>query len=672
MDTFATARIRNVALLGHSGSGKTTLVESMLFAAKAINRQGRVEDGNTVSDFEPEEHRRGTSLQLSVVPCVWEGTKLNLLDTPGFADFVGEQVSALRAVDAAVLVVSAPAGVEVGTELAWQRLREAGIPTMVFVNKMDRDGADFDAALAQIHSALGRGCVPINLPLGAADAFSGVASVLKSGASDEAQAALADAKEQLTEAVAETNDDLTERYLEEGSLPLDDIEQGLREGVLRGQLAPVLAGSATGGAGIVDLIEAIIGYLPSPDQAGARAASAGGQEVSLPADPNGPLAAFIFKTAADPFVGKASYFRVMSGAMRPNQEVFNSTRNESERVGQVFVPVGKAQESVPHLDAGDIGVVTKLAHAVTGDTLTTRADALQASGLDFPEAVYSVGVHPKSQADLDKMSSALNRLAEEDPSLVMRRNGETGELVVLGMGDTHVDVMAERAKRKFGVELDMRVPQVPYRETISKTANTEYKHKKQTGGHGQYGHVLIRLEPRERGAGFEFGAEVVGGNVPKEYIPAVEKGVVKAMQEGADGFPMVDMRVVLYDGSSHSVDSSGASFEIAGSMALKQGVRTAAPVLLEPIMRVSLTVPESAAGAVVGDLNGRRARINGMTPQGGVAVIEAEAPQAEVQQWATSLRALTQGRGEMRIEFDHFGEVPSHLTQKIMEAAGAK
>ncbi len=672
MERFTTGRIRNVALLGHSGSGKTTLVESMLFAAKAINRQGRVEDGNTVSDFEPEEHRRGTSLQLSVVPCVWEGTKINLVDTPGYADFVGEQASALRAVDAAVLVVSAPAGVEVGTELAWQRLREAGTPTMVFVNKMDRDGADFDAALTQARSVLGRGCVPINFPIGAAAAFSGIASVLKGDAPGDMAAALSEAKEQLTEAVAETEDKLTERYLEEGDLPLEDIERGLRQGILGEQVAPVLAGSALTGAGVADLIAAIIDYLPSPDHAGARAASVGGKEVSLPADPDGPLAAFIFKTAADPFVGKASYFRVLSGTMRPNQEVFNSTRNESERVGQILVPVGKVQESVPDLVAGDIGVVTKLAHAVTGDTLTTRADGVQAPRLEFPRAVYNVGVHPKSQADLDKMSSALSRLGEEDPSLVMRRNGETGELVVLGMGDTHVDVMAERAKRKFGVELDMRVPQVPYRETISKTASTEYKHKKQTGGHGQYGHVLIRLEPRERGAGFEFGAEVVGGNVPKEYIPAVEKGVVKAMQEGADGFPMVDMRVVLYDGSSHSVDSSGASFEIAGSMALKQGVRAAAPVLLEPIMRLELIVPESAAGAVVGDLNGRRARINGMTPQGGVAVIEAEAPQAEVQQWATSLRALTQGRGTMRLEFDHFGEVPSHLTQKIMEATAAR
>ena len=672
MERFTTERIRNVALLGHSGSGKTTLVESMLFAAKAINRQGRVEDGNTVSDFEPEEHRRGTSLQLSVVPCVWEGTKVNLVDTPGYADFAGEQASALRAVDAAVLVVSAPAGVEVGTELAWQRLREAGTPTMVFVNKVDRDGADFEAALGQARSALGRGCVPINFPIGEAAAFSGIAGVLKGNAPSDMEAALSEAKEQLTEAVAETEDELTERYLEEGDLPLEDIERGLRQGILQGQIAPVLAGSAITGAGVADLIEAIIDYLPSPDQAGERAASVGGEEISLPADPDGPLAAFIFKTAADPFVGKASYFRVLSGTMRPNQEVYNSTRGESERVGQILAPVGKVQESVPDLAAGDIGVVTKLAHAVTGDTLTTRADGVQAPPLQFPRAVYSVGVHPKSQADLDKMSSALSRLGEEDPSLVMRRNGETGELVVLGMGDTHVDVMAERAKRKFGVELDMRVPQVPYRETISKTTNTEYKHKKQTGGHGQYGHVLIRLEPRERGAGFEFGAQVVGGNVPKEYIPAVEKGVVKAMQEGADGFPMVDMRVVLYDGSSHSVDSSGASFEIAGSMALKQGVRAAAPVLLEPIMRLQLTVPESAAGAVVGDLNGRRARINGMTPQGGIAVIEAEAPQAEVQQWATSLRALTQGRGTMRLEFDHFGEVPSHLTQKIMEATAAR
>ena len=663
MDEFATDRIRNAALLAHSGAGKTSLVEALLLATKAINRLGRVEDGNTVSDFDPEEHRRQTSLQLSVAPCVSAGHKLNLVDTPGFADFVGEQVSALRAVDAAILVVSAPSGVEVGTELAWARIRERGLPTLVFVNKMDRDGADFEAALTQLRRVIGNQCVALSVPVGAAASLSGVADII-GGAGD---ADLAEAHDTLAEAVAETDDALTEKFLEDGELGAEDIRTGLRAGVKAGQIVPVLAGSATTGVGIEQLLQAIVDLLPSPAEAPALAASQGDAEVSLAADNGGPLAAFIFKTAADPFVGKISYFRLLSGSLKPNQEMWDVTQNESERIGQLFVPFGKSQESVPSLSAGDIGAVTKLAHAVTGDTLTTKANAVQAPPIEFSPAVYDVAVHPKSQADLDKMSTALNRLLEEDPSLVMRRNQETSELVVSGMGDTQVDVMAERAKQKFGVELDLRVPDVPYRETISKVTQTEYKHKKQTGGHGQYGHVLIRLEPLERGAGFEFGNEVVGGNVPKEYIPAVEKGVIKAMEGGADGFPIVDMRVVLYDGSSHSVDSSGASFEIAGSFAVRQGLRDAVPVLLEPIMRLQASVPESMAGAVVGDLNTRRARINGMTPEGGMAVIDAEAPQAEVQQWATQLRALTQGRGTMTLQFDHFGEMPAHLSQRVID-----
>ena len=663
MDEFATDRIRNAAFLAHSGAGKTTLVEALLLATKAINRLGRVEDGNTVSDFDPEEHRRQTSLQLSVAPCVSAGHKLNLVDTPGFADFVGEQLSALRAVDAAILVVSAPSGVEVGTELAWARIRDRGLPTLVFVNKMDRDGADFEATLTQLRRVIGNRCVALNLPVGAAASLSGVADTI-GGAGD---ADMAEAHDTLAEAVAETDDALTEKFLEDGELSAEDIRTGLRAGVKAGQIVPVLAGSATTGIGIEQLLQAIVDLLPSPAEAPALAASQGDAEVPLTADGGGPLAAFVFKTAADPFVGKISYFRLLSGSLKPNQELWDVTQGESERIGQLFVPFGKSQESVPSLSAGDIGAVTKLAHAVTGDTLTTKANAVQAPPIQFSPAVYDVAVHPRSQADLDKMSTALHRLLEEDPSLVMRRNQETSELVVSGMGDTQIDVMAERAKQKFGVELDLRVPDVPYRETISKVTQTEYKHKKQTGGHGQYGHVLIRLEPLERGAGFEFGNEVVGGNVPKEYIPAVEKGVIKAMEGGADGFPIVDMRVVLYDGSSHSVDSSGASFEIAGSFAVRQGLRDAVPVLLEPIMRLQATVPESMAGAVVGDLNTRRARINGMTPEGGMAVIDAEAPQAEVQQWATQLRALTQGRGTMTLRFDRFGEMPAHLSQRVID-----
>ena len=655
MDQFVTDRLRNVALLAHSGAGKTSLVEAMHFATGAISRLGKIEDGTTVSDFEPEEHKHQTSLQLSIAPCTFSGHKLNLIDTPGYADFVGETVSALRVVDAAILVVSAPSGIEVGTELAWHRLRDLGLPTLVFINKMDRENADFPRTVAQIRATLGNQCVPLNLPIGAEAAFSGVVNVLKGEAPAALEAAASEAREQLAEAVAETDDALTEKYLEEGELSADEIAQGMAKGVLAGQVVPILVGSAATGSGISELLQVIVDYLPSPAQA------AGG------ADSDGPLAAVVFKTSADPFVGKISYFRVANGTMKPNQELWDSTQSESERIGQLFVPVGKAQEPAASLAAGDIGAATKLAHAVTGDTLTTKAAAAELPGIDFPPAVYSVGVHPKSQADLDKMSTAINRLAEEDPSLHLKRDAETSELIATGMGDTHVEVMAERARRKFGVELELRVPQIAYRETISKITKSEYRHKKQTGGHGQYGHVVIRLEPREHGTGFEFGSEVVGGNVPKEFIPAVEKGVVKAMGEGADGFPIVDVRVVLYDGSSHSVDSSGASFEIAGTMALKQGIRDAAPVLLEPVMRAHITVPEAAAGAVVGDLNTRRARIHGMLPQGGVAAIDVEVPKAEIQQWATSLRALTQGRGVFSVEFDHYGEVPSHVQQRIVE-----
>lgn len=668
MEQFTTQQIRNVVLLAHSGAGKTSLAEAMLHATNALSRPGRVEDGNTASDFEPEEQRRQTSLQLAVLPCVWQGVKINVIDTPGYADFLGETVSALRAADAAVIVLSAPSGVEVGADIAWQRVRELGIPAIVFVSKMDREHADYEATMAQVRSHFGSRCAPINLPIGAEAAFSGVASCVEGNAPAGMEDTIAAAKDLLAEAVAETDDDLTMKFLDEGSLSDDEIAQGLSIGVRAGQTVPVLAGSSTTGAGVTELMDAIVHYIPSPADAPAVQATRSGADVELTADAGGPLAAFIFKTTADPFVGKLSFFRVMSGTLSANSEVFDSGSGETERIGQVFVPVGKKQESVPNLAAGDIGSVSKLAHAVTGDTLTSKADAVSLPRMGFPEPVFHIAVHPKSKADLEKLSSSLARLTEEDPSLVLSRDQATGELIIAGMGNTHVEVMAERAKRKFGVELELAPPRVAYRETISKITNVEYKHKKQSGGHGQYGHVLLRLEPRARGEGFAFASEVVGGSVPREYIPAVEKGVHKTMEDGAlAGFPIVDVKVVLTDGSSHSVDSSGQSFEIAGSMAMKKGVVEASPTLLEPVMRMAIVAPEQFAGAVVSDLNTRRAHISGMTPVGGVAHIEAEVPQSEAQQYSTHLRALTQGRGTLSMQFDHYGEVPAHLTPKIVE-----
>ena len=556
---FETSKLRNVALLAHSGSGKTSIVEAIHFASGAINRLGKTEDGTTVSDFEPEEHKHHTSLQLSVVPSIFDGYKINTVDTPGYADFIGETLSALSSVDSAIVVVSAPSGVEVGTEIAWHHLQKRKIPTLIFINKMDRENADFEGSVKQIQSILGPQCVPISLPNGTEAAFSETHSVLNKNNPQGLSAAIAAARDELVEKIAETDDGLTEKYLDQGDLDDSEIAEGLSVGVKSGQIAPILVGSSITGVGIQDLMKAIVDYLPSPSDAGLIAED--------------PAAAFIFKTSADPFVGKISYFRVVQRTMTPNTDLWDSNKNQSERIGQIFAPVGKIQNSVTSLAVGDIGAVTKLAHAVTGDTLTAKTHSFEGPVIEFPAPVYSVAVHPKTQADLEKMSTALNRLSEEDPSLRLKRDSETGELIATGLGDTHVDVLVERAKRKFGVDLELRVPQIPYRETISKITTSEYRHKKQSGGHGQYGHVLIRLEPLETGSGFQFGTEVVGGNVPKEYIPAVEKGVQKAMNEGTDGFPVVDLKVVLYDGSSHSVDSSGASFEIAGTMALKQGVR---------------------------------------------------------------------------------------------------
>ncbi|MCH7482078.1 MAG: elongation factor G [Chloroflexi bacterium] len=669
MDQFTGPKIRNVVLLSHSGAGKTSLAEAMLFASKGISRLGSVGDGNTVSDFDPEEQRRETSLQLAVIPCVWKGTKVNLLDTPGYADFIGETVSALRAADAAVVVVSAASGVEVGTELVWERVREAGLPVIVFVSKMDREHADFAAALAQIRAKLGNRCAAVNLPIGAEASFSGVADLVAGDVPADAQADAGAARDQLAEAVAETDDDLTLKFLEEERLSAEEIASGLRAGVRTGAVVPVLTGSSMNGAGIGELLDAIVDYLPAPTDAPPVKAEKGGTEVELTADPAGPLAAFVFKTSADPFVGKLSYIRVVSGTLASNSEVWDSKTSEAERVSQVFVSIGKHQENVPSLVAGDIGSVAKLSHAVTGSTLTTKDAAIALPPVEFPPAVYNVAVHPKSKADHDKLSVSLARLIEEDPSLHLSRDPSTAETIVAGLGDTHVEVMAERAKRKFGVEIELAPPRVPYQETVSKVTKAEYRHKKQSGGHGQYGHVVLRLEPNGRGEGFSFKSEVVGGTVPREYIPAVEKGVQKRMGEGAlAGFPIVDVKVVLIDGSSHAVDSSGQSFEIAGSMAMRQGVLDAAPTLLEPIMKVHITAPEQFAGAVVGDLNTRRSHIQGMSPEGGIAYIDAEMPRSEAQQYSTQLRALTQGRGVLTMEFGHYGQVPPNLVERIVQS----
>ena len=678
MQHYTTERMRNVVLLSHSGAGKTSLAEAMLYSSGAITRLGRVDQGNTTSDYDPDEVKRKISIYLSLLPCEWQGFKVNAIDTPGYADFIAEVEAAVRIADGALIVLCAASGVEVGTEQVWGYTEEQKIPRLVFVNKIDRENADFFKALEELRANFGKICLPIELPIGAQQAFQGVVDLITMKAyingqegdiPDSMRSQAEEFREQLVEAVAETDDDLIAKYLEGEELTDEEIRKGLRAATIGGQVVPILVGSALQNLGTARLLDAVCHYLPSPKDRGPVSAinpSTQGEET-IEADPTAPLAALVFKTTADPYVGKLTYFRVYSGTIHSDSVVWNSSKNRQERIGQLYVLRGKAQESVPHLIAGDIGAVAKLAETVTGDTLCAKEHPLVLPGIKFSEPCISVAVHPKTKADLDKLGSSLARLVEEDPSLRVHREPDTLETILSGVGEAQLEVAAEKMLRKFGVDVRMETPKVPYKETITVATKAEYKHKKQTGGHGQYGHVFLELEPLPRGAGYEFGDRIVGGVVPKNYIPAVEKGVVEALQEGVlAGYPVVDIKVTLYDGSYHVVDSSDISFKIAGSHATRKGLSQGHPVLLEPIVNMKITVPESFTGDIISDLNSKRARVLGMNPQGGWNVIEAQVPLAEVQRYAIDLRSITQGRGHFQMEFSHYEEVPAHIAQRII------
>ncbi len=673
MPDFGTDSIRNIVLLSHSGAGKTMLCEAMLHAAGVNNRLGSIEDGTTTSDFEPEEARRGTSIQTAIAACPWKGGKINVIDTPGYADYRGEVVSGLRVADGAVIVVAGQAGIEVGTKQMWQYADDANLPRLVFVSKLDRDNADFGRVMESLTEAFGRKCVAVQVPVGSEDSFSGSINLLDPEADVPGglEDTVEEARELLTEAVAETDDDLTMKYLEGEPLTSEEMRAGLKAGVLSGDIVPVLAGNSVAELGTTELMDALIDLMPSPADAGAAEAEVpgSGDVVELGCDSSGPLAALVFKTAADPFVGKLSYFRVYSGAFASDSQIWNANLGEGERVGQVFVLTGKTQTPTDALAAGDIGAVSKLSTVLTGHTLTSREKPFTLPGLTFPAPVFHMAVFPKSKADVDKMTSSLSRIVEEDPSLVISREPDTLEVLLGGLGDTHVDVAVDKMKRKFGVEILLEVPKVAYKETISSPTRVEYRHKKQSGGHGQFGHVWLELQPLTRGEGFAFDSKIVGGVVPREYIPSVEKGVQKSLNGGVvAGFPVVDLKVTLVDGSYHSVDSSGMSFEIAGAYAFSKGVREARPVLLEPVMKAEVTVPDTYAGDIIGDLNSKRGRILGMTPNGdGETLIEVEVPQAEMLRYATDLRSQTQGVGSFTMEFDHYEEVPQHLLDRLVE-----
>ena len=659
--------IRNVALLSHSGAGKTSLAETILFNAKVINRIGRVEDGTTVSDYEPEEAKRAASVQTSLLRFTDGDDKVNLLDTPGYDEFLGEAVAALRVVESALILVAAPSGVDVGTERSWDLARAHNRPIAFLLNKMDRENASFERSVQEIQDIFGNQCVPFQLPVGEAQDFTGLVSVIDPPA-DIPAGIIGDfdsARERLIEAVAESDDALADKYLEGEEITAAEVTAGAREAVRNGDLVPILVSSATQNIGVTELVQVMRDFLPSP----ADLPDTSGDDEIGP-DAAAPLAALVFKTTSDPFVGKLSMFRVYRGTAQSNGEVYNNNKGESERLGQLYLPQGKNQDNVSEVVAGDIGAIGKLNATLTGDTLCAGDNRVTLPGVEFPKGFYSLAVMPATQADLDKMSTSLARIVEDDPSLQFTRNPETSESLLTGLGEVQIEVALDRIKRKFGASLNVKLPVVPYRETITQVTNSEYRHKKQTGGSGQYGHVLLRLEPRVRDEGFEFGNEVVGGRVPRELIPAVEKGVVNTLKEGVlAGFPVVDLKAVIYDGSTHPVDGKPIAFEIAGSQALRQGMQKAAPVLLEPIVRLYVTVPENYTGDIISDMNSKRGRILGMNPENRYTVIEAEVPHAEVQRYSQDLRSMTGGRGSYRYEFDHYEQVPQNIEQRVIDTA---
>lgn len=680
MNSHKPGEIRNVVLLSHYGAGKTSLAESMLFASGAIKRLGSVDNGTTTSDYDPSEIDHHMSINLSLLSHEWKENKLNLIDTPGYADFTGEGKAALRVCEGAVIVVCAASGVEVGTEQVWNYTEEINLPRLIFVNKMDRDNANFLQTVEQIQKTLAKRCLPVQLPIGAQEDLQGIVDlVTMKGYSattaeeiDLPSSLLEQAKscrDKLVETVVEVDDNLITKYLDGEDISNEEIIGAIKQATIEGKLVPIFTGSALHNVGICPLFDAICNYLPSPEERATAIAtnSTTGDKEEVKPDTAAPLSSLIFKTSADPFTGKVSYFRVYSGAIFSNSQVWNANKKGMERIGQLFTILGKNQQPVEQLPAGDIGAVAKLSLTTTGDALCAQEHPVTFEGIELPAANLSMSIQPQTKADLDKLGTALPRICEEDPSLKVHRDSNTGETIISGIGDSHLEMVKERMHRKFGVEVKLELPKIAYKETITAPTKAEHKHKKQSGGHGQYGHVRLELNPLPRGSGFEFKVKIVGGAIPKNYIPSVEKGVNESKSEGVlASYPVEDVSVTLYDGSFHPVDSSDIAFKIAGAQALKKGLSQGQPVLLEPIMNLSITVPAQYTGDIIGDLNTKRGHVLGMTPQGNGTLIQAQVPCAELLRYSIGLRSITQGRGSFTMEFSHYEEVPAHVSQKII------
>ncbi len=683
MKNYTPDLIHNIVLAGHGGCGKTTLAEAMLHTARPTERLGRVDEGNSLFDFDPEETARKISIYSALAACEYGGHKINIIDTPGYADFAGEVKAGMRAADCALIVAQAVAGVEVGTDKVWKFADEAKLPRAIFVTRIKKEHSDFYKTLEQAQQIFGHQAVAMTLPIGDQVDLKGVVDLVKmkalmenEGKSTEAEipADLVDRakkhREKLVEAVAESDDSLMEKYLGGESLTDAEMAEGLKKGIAAGRIIPIFAGDGYFLVGVKTLMDCIVGSFPTAaNTAEVKAFRAGSEEqVNVPCREEGQPLAFVFKTFIEPHAGNLNFFRVYSGYLETGQDLYNANDSKSEKIGQLFYPMGKDRIDAGRVTVGDIGIAVKLKETGTGDTLCPKANQLVLPGISLPKPSISEAISTKSKDDDAKIGPALAKLHEEDPTFTFGYVPEIRQTLINGLGELHLDIMVGRLKRRFNIEVNRIKPRIPYRETITKTVQSvEYKHKKQTGGHGQYGHVVIRLEPQPRGAGFEFVDEIVGGVIPNNFIPSVEKGIRAAMNEGAvAGYQIVDVKVALHFGSYHEVDSSGTSFEIAGAGALKKGMLEAGPVLLEPVVKLEVAAPEEYAGQVMGDLNSRRGRIQGMDSVKGVQVIKATVPQAELYKYSTALRSMTQGRGSFEMEFSHYEEVPYEITQKII------
>ena len=673
---YSADKIRNVAIVGHGGSGKTMLVEHLLYTAGAVERVGTVEGGTTQSDFDPLEIRRKISLSASVMPIEWHGHKINLIDVPGYPDFIGDLHGVARVVEAMIIVCEAKSDLDVGFELAWEVAEEHGLAKCIFVNKLERDNADFAGLMTKLEQTYGRKVVGVQIPIGHQAAFSGILDLLNmkvykgkdrgvevedvpTGYAEEAAAM----RDKMMDAAAEGDDDLAMKYLEGEQLTEEEIEHGLLVGIETGKVVPVLVGSAASGIGVAPLLDRICGELPSPVEVPKTF-----DDKVLKPDPAGPLAAFVFKTTADPYVGKINYVRVFSGTLKQDLHVLNVNRDKDERLHNMFFAHGKGQEPATEVVAGDICAVAKLQDTHTGDTLTTTKDRIKLPQVIFPEPIYRVAIKPATKADEDKLGASITRLLEEDPTFRHQRDPASHQDILEGMGDIHLDTVIEKLKSKFGVTVTTEDARVPYCETIRVASKAQGRHKRQTGGKGQFGDCWIELEPLGRGGGFEFGNKVVGGSIPKNFIPAIEKGIRETMDKGfLAGYPVVDVKATVYDGSYHDVDSSEMAFKTAGSIAFRNAADKASPVILEPILELNVDVPDDNVGDVVGDLNGRRGRLQGMDPvTPGKTRIRATVPMATMMRYALDLRSITKGRGRFRATVSHYDELPDHEQKSLI------